>query len=312
MIRRAVLLIYLMFASGASVERFRESRPAPVVSLAYGMDRLFAARGNEIVVFDGNAPFDTLKTTKIEGMEKICSVAISPDGSRVGAAGGVSGGCGIVAIIDRNSPEVMKVTLQKPLFNDLVTSLAWSEDGTLLIAASSDNTARILLATDLTTKAELKGHTGAVLSVAVRDGRVATGGLDRTIRIWNMNNGEIERTLTNHSGAVNALAFEPGRGHLLSCSDDKTVRQWDAATGRLISIYREHEGRVLCITTDNSRKRCLLTGASDGRVRRIDLEEGIVELTKNDVAGEWIHAIALLPNAQLALATDRALHLPNR
>ena len=40
-----------------------------------------------------------------------------------------------------------------------------------------------------------------------------------------------KRTLRRHSGSVNACSFSPDGASVLSGSDDKTLKIWDAATG---------------------------------------------------------------------------------
>ena len=53
--------------------------------------------------------------------------------------------------------------------------------------------------------------------------------------------GVEKRTLSGHSGDVNACSFSPDGGSVLSGSDDKTLKIWDAATGaRLRSALRLH------------------------------------------------------------------------
>jgi WD40 repeat protein len=40
------------------------------------------------------------------------------------------------------------------------------------------------------------------------------------------------RTLTGHTGRINAVAYSPGGQHLASAGYDQTVRIWDLATGK--------------------------------------------------------------------------------
>ncbi len=68
----------------------------------------------------------------------------------------------------------------------------------------------------------LKGHTGAVFSLAESSGRVFSGGFDTTIRVWDSSTCECLRTLLGHGNTVVALAVADG--HLFSGSKDKTMR----------------------------------------------------------------------------------------
>ena len=63
----------------------------------------------------------------------------------------------------------------------------------------------------------------------------ATGGDDRTIRIWDLATATEQRVLRGPSDRVNALAFSPDGARLASASGDGTVRVWNLATGN--SVY---------------------------------------------------------------------------
>ena len=69
-------------------------------------------------------------------------------------------------------------------------------------------------------KATLEGHTDLVWSVAFSPNgqTLASGSQDRTIRLWNPNNGNLVRTLTGHRDAVNSVAFSPDGRTLASGS----------------------------------------------------------------------------------------------
>ncbi|XP_071541651.1 striatin-3 isoform X4 [Panulirus ornatus] len=96
-----------------------------------------------------------------------------------------------------------------------------------------------------------RGHLGPVLCLAINsDGeKCYSGGIDGTIRIWNVPSSNIDPydsydpsvvggSLSGHTDAVWGLTFHPQRQHLLSCAADSTVRLWSAdARSPLLYTY---------------------------------------------------------------------------
>ena len=71
-------------------------------------------------------------------------------------------------------------------------------------------------------------------------GRIASGGRDRTVRLWDAAAGQSLRELRGHTGPVSGLAFHPGGRRLASASVDPVqggkgeVILWDPGTGRVV------------------------------------------------------------------------------
>ena len=82
----------------------------------------------------------------------------------------------------------------------------------------------------------LTAHTQRVYRVAWSpDGRIlASGGQERTIWLWDVEQQQYRGTLQGHTDAVVALAFTPDSRSLLS-SGDSTLRVWDITNGRCVS-----------------------------------------------------------------------------
>ncbi|CEI94844.1 Putative Nuclear distribution protein PAC1 [Rhizopus microsporus] len=56
---------------------------------------------------------------------------------------------------------------------------------------------------------------------------LASSSEDTTIKIWDFETGEFERTLKGHTKSVQKIAFDPKGNYLVSCSADLTIKVWD-------------------------------------------------------------------------------------
>ncbi len=77
------------------------------------------------------------------------------------------------------------------------------------------------------------GHSSRVMALSVMDERhVVSGALDGTLKLWNVESGEIVRTLVGHTNSVMTVAAVEGQ-LAVSGSDDGTLRLWDLKTGQM-------------------------------------------------------------------------------
>jgi len=73
--------------------------------------------------------------------------------------------------------------------------------------------------------------------------------------------------LRGHSGIVNDCAFSPDGCFILSASDDKTLKIWDAASGQEKLTLKGHTGSVnACVYSPDGR---LIVSASSDKTLRV-------------------------------------------
>jgi hypothetical protein len=109
----------------------------------------------------------------------------------------------------------------------------------------------------------LKGHEGQVLCARFGpDGRrLATGGRDKTIAVWQLRGKKCERVLEGHERAVTVLAFTPNE-ELLSGDAGGGLKLWSWPRGKMLLELEGHDGPVytLGISADGA---LLASGAKD-------------------------------------------------
>jgi WD40 repeat protein len=95
---------------------------------------------------------------------------------------------------------------------------------------------------------------------------LASGGEDRSIRLWDTTTWTCQRVLAGHPWLISALAFTPAGDVLLSGSWDKTVKFWQVETGREFDRLSGHLDSITCvaIAADGSR---IFTGSRDRRIK---------------------------------------------
>lgn len=175
--------------------------------------------------------------------DSVLCVSLSPKGAMVLASSGddktvmlwdTRSGM-MIRRLDGHSATVWGLSWS-PAPAQLCTLASCSSDGTIIVWDTSDGTRR----------ATLKGHEDSVLCVSYSpDGAwLASGGADRSIRLWVVERQECAHVLGGHSFSVLSVAFDPSSSTLVSSGGDKTVRVWDVAKGKCSGVVAGHGGIV--------------------------------------------------------------------
>ena len=173
---------------------------------------------------------------------------------------------------------------------------AYSPDGTRIVTASADKTARIWDARTGAELAVLSGHAGFVYSAAYSpDGtRIVTASDDKTARIWDARTGAELAVLSGHAGFVDSAAYSPDGTRIVTASDDKTARIWDARTGGQLAVLSGHGDIVVSAAYSPDGTR-IVTASADKTARIWDARTGVELAVLSGHAG-FVYSAAYSPD----------------
>jgi WD40 repeat protein len=111
-------------------------------------------------------------------------------------------------------------------------------------------------------------HQGLVRAVAFSpDGRtLATGGMDRAARLWDVSTGRLRVPPLLHRDTVSCLAFAADGRNVLTGSHDRTARLWDVQTGKPLGPPLRHDELVEAAACCRDGQT-VLTGGPDSTAR---------------------------------------------
>jgi WD40 repeat protein len=222
----------------------------------------------------------------------ILSVAISPDGRWLAAGAFRSYPAGpqgsTLEVWDlatrREVPHLWRNT-RGILISSTVFSVAFSPDGTSLLAGYADHVVTEWEVGTWREGATLKGHSAAVLALAFSpDGKwLATGSSDKTVKLWDRSAGRPADRLAERGTFFQASAFSPDGTMVAAGSHESTAKLWDTASGTgLRTFVAPTPIRFVSFSPDGET----LTGASrDGKVTMWDVRTGRKVSTFESLAG---------------------------
>ena len=200
-------------------------------------------------------------------------VAFSPDGSRLATCGAD----GTIAIVELDDLE--REPLRIDDHSDWVHQIDWSPDGKWLVSASRDKTAKVFDAETGRLRVTFSGHDADVASARfLTDGeRVVSGGGDRRLRVWKIDDGKQQREIKEIGGEVRALRLIEG-DRIVSVTSDDRVRVDDAGNGKRIVEGKTSDGWLTNVAIGDEGTT-LVVGDQSGQLHRfrLNVSDGAME-----------------------------------
>ncbi|XP_022667088.1 lissencephaly-1 homolog isoform X2 [Varroa destructor] len=139
----------------------------------------------------------------------------------------------------------------------------------------------------------LTGHRAPITAVLFHPtySVVISASEDATIKLWDYESGDFEKTLKGHTDVVQDLALDPHGGKLLaSCSADMNVKLWDFQSYECIRTMRGHDHNVSSVAFLPSGDH-LISCSRDKTIKVWEVATGYCVKTLTGHR-EWVRRIA--------------------
>jgi WD40 repeat protein len=185
----------------------------------------------------------------------------------------------------------LELTWQAPLV------CALSSDGKWLACTSGEEKIHVYDRHGTTPLWRLEGHKATALcgAFSLEGGILATGGMDKCVRLWDLKTGRQQRELTGHGGSVLAVSFLTDSRTLASLSRDR-ICLWNWADGGLVRELKiKHFSLVGMAMSPRGDRLAAISG--DGTIIVWDVPTGLV---LHPVQGhrKCVNALAFSPDGK--------------
>lgn len=170
---------------------------------------------------------------------------------------------------------------------DTIWGASFSPDGSRVVTASWDATAKVWDAASGAELFTLAGHLKHRVSSAhfSPDGkRIVTASWDNTAKIWDADSSKKLLTLIGHSGSLGAASFSPDGSRIVTASDDRTAKVWDSTTGKELLTLKGHSA-PLSSAVFSPNGKSIATASEDKTAKVWDANSGKELLTLKGHSG---------------------------
>ncbi|XP_045464733.1 transducin beta-like protein 3 [Harmonia axyridis] len=131
---------------------------------------------------------------------------------------------------------------------------SFTSDGKIIVSAHKSGLLKLWNESGEVEKTWKSIHKGPIARLQLNGNRLASGGSDSGVRIWNIEYNSCVLSLKGCQGVVSVLQFVPNEEEILATGDDGKILHFDLVEGKLMKKYEKHYSKVTSIvfTHDNT------------------------------------------------------------
>jgi len=179
----------------------------------------------------------------------------------------------------------LKPTILKPAAehgSEITRRFAMNRVGRMFAAALQDRSIRLYAADDCTEMQRMQDDfLSTSLAFSPRGDIVASGTVERMVKLWDIRSGECIGALEGHTYPVLSLSFSPDGSRLVSGSGDTSLIIWDIENRSLVRQMKGHGFYVVTVDWDPRGNR-IVSGSVDANICEWDAETGKMLARHND------------------------------
>jgi len=157
----------------------------------------------------------------------------------------------------------------------------------------------------------LSGHRDNITAVKFHPvfNVVVSASQDATLKIWDFETGEFERTLKGHTNAVQAIDFDHTGNLMVSCSADLSIKIWDFQTDKCLRTLKDHDHNVSAVKFLPSGDQ-IVSASRDKTIKIWETSTGYCQKTLTGHE-DWVRAIEVTDDGTLLASAghDKTIRL---
>ena len=207
--------------------------------------------------------------------DAVTAVAVRGDGRQVASASGD----GAMRVWDLTTVDDHKALTDA---KESLWALALSPDGKHLAAAGADKMIRVYAAETGKLEASLDAGAAITALAFLSDTRLAAGGGDKTVKIWDVAAKKVLKELPPNGLAVLAIAASADGKLLVTGSADATLRGFDPESGK--ELWKWAARKAVCGITVRKGGAHVAVGLADGTMAFLDVSGAMPKELSSQIA----------------------------